>query len=181
MAYLVSYIHRALKRKRPSGWLPGHSRRWRQAPVSPMTTTRTVNLMTRPFHFSLQWRHTERNCVSNHQPHDCLLNRSFRRRSKKTWKLRVTGLCAGNSPVTGEFPAQISSNAENVSIWWRHHVLAYFIRYALVFVAVWFVAVITSSFADSRGDASYCQDCLSYTRAIEWLLWGQRSNLAGYD
>ena len=25
-----------------------------------------------------------------------------------------------NSPVTGEFPAQRSSNAENVSIWWRH-------------------------------------------------------------
>ena len=36
--------------------------------------------------------------------------------------LRVTGLCAGNSPVTGEFPAHMASNAENVSIWWRHHV-----------------------------------------------------------
>ena len=35
--------------------------------------------------------------------------------------LSVTGLCAGNSPVTGEFPAQMASNAENVSIWWRHH------------------------------------------------------------
>ena len=45
-----------------------------------------------------------------------------RRRSKKTSKLRVTGLCEGNSPVTGEFPAQMGSNAENVSIWWRHHV-----------------------------------------------------------
>ena len=42
-------------------------------------------------------------------------------RSKKTSKLRVTGLCAGNSPMTGEFPAQMASNAENVSIWWRHH------------------------------------------------------------
>ena len=31
-------------------------------------------------------------------------------------------ICAGNSPVTGEFPAQMASNAENVSIWWRHHV-----------------------------------------------------------
>ena len=45
----------------------------------------------------------------------------FRRRSKKTSKLRVTGLCAGNSPGTGEFSAQMASNAENVSIWWRHH------------------------------------------------------------
>ena len=44
-----------------------------------------------------------------------------RRRSKKTSKLRVTGPCEGNSPVTGEFPAPRASNAENVSIWWRHH------------------------------------------------------------
>ena len=69
---------------------------------------------------SLLWRHNGRETVSNHQPHDYLLNRLFRRRSKMTWKLRVTGLCAGNSPVTGEFPAQRASNAENVSIWWRH-------------------------------------------------------------
>ena len=38
-----------------------------------------------------------------------------RHRSKKTSKLRVTGLCEGNSPVTDEFPAQRASNAENVS------------------------------------------------------------------
>ena len=37
-----------------------------------------------------------------------------RNKSKKTPKLRVTGLCAGNSPVTGEFPAQRASNGENV-------------------------------------------------------------------
>ena len=49
-----------------------------------------------------------------------LLNRLFGRRSKKTPKLRVTGLCAWNSPATGEFPAQRASNAENVSNWWRH-------------------------------------------------------------
>ena len=54
-------------------------------------------------------------------PTDFLLSRFFRRRSKKTSKLRVTGLCVGNSPVAGEFPAQMASNAENVSIWWRHH------------------------------------------------------------
>ena len=66
---------------------------------------------------SLQWRHNECDDVSNHRPHDCL----FMHRWKKTSKLRVTGLCEGNSPVTGEFPAQMTSNAENVSIWWRHH------------------------------------------------------------
>ena len=48
----------------------------------------------------------------------CLLNRSFRCRSKKTSKLRVTGCVRG---VTGEFPAQMARNAENVSIRWRHH------------------------------------------------------------
>ena len=68
-------------------------------------------------HAALQWRHNERDGVSNHQPNDCLLNRLFGRRSK----LRVTGLCVGNSPGTGEFPAQRASNAENVFIWWRHH------------------------------------------------------------
>ena len=73
---------------------------------------------------SLLWCHNGCVGVSNHQPHDCLLNRSFRRRSKKTSKLRVTGLCVGNSPAAGEFPAQMASNAENVSIGWRHHVIA---------------------------------------------------------
>ena len=66
--------------------------------------------------YSLQWRHNEPDGVSNHQPPDCLLNRLFRHRWKKTSKLRVTGVCAENSPVTGEFPAQRASNAENVSI-----------------------------------------------------------------
>ena len=70
---------------------------------------------------ALHWRHNGHGSVSNHQPHDCLLKRLFRRRSNKTSKLRVTGLCAGNSPGTGEFPTQMVSNAENVSICWRHH------------------------------------------------------------
>ena len=50
---------------------------------------------------ALWWRHNERDSVSNHQPHDCLPNRLFSRRSKKTSKLCVTGLCVGNSPGTG--------------------------------------------------------------------------------
>ena len=40
---------------------------------------------------------------------------------QETWKLCIDGLCAGNSPGTGEIPAQMASDAENVSIWWRHH------------------------------------------------------------
>ena len=72
---------------------------------------------------ALQWRHNGRDGISNHQPYDCLFNRLYRRRSKKTSKLHVIGLCAGNSPVIGEFPAQMASNAENVSIWWCHHMI----------------------------------------------------------
>ena len=61
----------------------------------------TILLITYPGSFflhenyPLRWRHNGRDGVSNHQPHDCLLNSLFGRRSKKTWKFRVTGLCAG--------------------------------------------------------------------------------------
>ena len=71
--------------------------------------------------FTLQWRQNGCDGVLNHQRLDCLFNRLFRRRSKKTSKFRVTGLCEGNSPVTSEFPSQRARDAENVAIWWRHH------------------------------------------------------------
>ena len=76
------------------------------------------------FSNSLQWCHNGHGGVSNHQPNHCLFNRLFTRRSTKISKLRVTGLCEGNSPLTAEFPEQMASNAENVSIWSRHHVLS---------------------------------------------------------
>ena len=47
----------------------------------------------------------------------------FMHRSKKTSKLRVTGLCEGNSPLSSEFPAQSASTAENVSSWWSYHAM----------------------------------------------------------
>ena len=56
------------------------------------------------------WSHSE---ICRKFSHDCLLSRLFRRKSKKTSKLRVTGLCAGNSPVTREFPTQRTRKAEN--------------------------------------------------------------------
>ena len=81
---------------------------------------------------SLLLRHDDCDGVSNHQPRDCWVNSLFRCRSKKTSKLRITGLCEGNSPVTGEFPAvtgefpaQRTSNAEKDCIWWRHHVMTW--------------------------------------------------------
>ena len=79
----------------------------------------TLNLSKTRHIFSLQWRHNGRGSVSNHQPHHCLLNRWFRRRSKKTSKLSVAGLRVGMW-----IPRTMASNAENVSIWWRHHVQA---------------------------------------------------------
>ena len=69
----------------------------------------------------LPWHHNERDGVSNHWHLNCLLSCWFRCWSKKTSKLHVTGLCAGNSLVTVEFPAQKAIKAENVSTWWRHH------------------------------------------------------------
>ena len=74
-----------------------------------------------PLQYTLQWRHKERNDVSNHRCLECLLNRLFRCRLKKRAKVRVTGICGGNLPETGGFPSQRASYAENVSIWSRHH------------------------------------------------------------
>ena len=53
---------------------------------------------------TLYWRHNDYDGVSNHQHHGCLLNRLSRRRWKKTSEFRVTGHCAGNSPVPMNFP-----------------------------------------------------------------------------
>ena len=81
----------------------------------------------------LQWRDNDYDGVSNHQPHGYLLNRLFRCRSKKTSKLRVTGLCAGNlpgpvnsphkGPVTRKmFPCFVQSEAAN-QLAGRSHIL----------------------------------------------------------
>ena len=59
--------------------------------------------------------------ISNHWTHDCLLNRLFRRRSKKTSKLRIMGIREGIPPVTSGFPSHRACNVENVSIRWRHN------------------------------------------------------------
>ena len=65
---------------------------------------RSLNVL---FSRTLQWRHNDHDGDSIHQPHGCLLNRLFRRRSQKTSKLRVTGLCVRiyrwpvNSPHKG--------------------------------------------------------------------------------
>ena len=91
-----------------------HESCWRNPVVS--WEAGAVGLMTfRATNGTLHWSHNGHDNVSNHQPHDV-----FSDAAKKIIKLRVNGL-AGNSPATDEFPAQMASKAENVSIWWRHH------------------------------------------------------------
>ena len=63
-----------------------------------MITDRNTQVSLSNNKSTLWWRHNDHYSVSNHQPHGCFLNRLFRRRWKKTSKLRVTGLCVGNSP-----------------------------------------------------------------------------------
>ena len=67
------------------------------------------------------WRNNGHNSISNHCLRIVYSTIYSDADERKPSKLRVTGLCAGNSPGTGEFPAQMACNAENVSIWWRHH------------------------------------------------------------
>ena len=84
-----------------------HTTQWQpEKKVGIMVNTQNKNDSRQQFASPLQWGYNERDGVSNHQPHDCLLNLIFRRKSKKTSKLRVISLCEENSPVTGEFPAQ---------------------------------------------------------------------------
>ena len=81
-----------------------------------------------------------------------------RRRSKKTSKLRVTGLCEGNSPGTGEFPAQMASNTENVSIWWCHHE---WYRTLFYILAIW----------RCRKNFSQWQRSFHWKLCSNWLKW----------
>ena len=85
--------------------------------IDPVLSVRELPIVVGRQAFPLRWRHNGRDGVSNHQPHNCLR----KCRSKKTSKLRVTGLCVGNLPGTSEFPALMASNAENVSISWCRH------------------------------------------------------------
>ena len=66
--------------------------------------------------YQLQWHLNEREGISAVYSTVCSGGDK-----KQTSKLRVIGICARNSPVIGEFPAQRASNAENISIWWRHN------------------------------------------------------------
>ena len=95
--YICSPIGRCVTCDKPS--LPSNKYNVTCTPI--VWTSITAVYSRKLTHGSLLWRHNECDGVWNHQPNDCLLKRLFRRRSKKTSKLRVTDLCAKNSPVTG--------------------------------------------------------------------------------
>ena len=143
---------------------------------------------------SLHRCHNEPNGVWNHLRLDCLLNRLFRRRLQKTSKLRVTGLCEGNSPVAGEFPAQRASNMENVSIWWRRHETCMCMRsmnlqdliVSLVpnhgmpsFVLGTFVSAKYLSVGYAQGEVSCSPYCLAIDRYHRTPLYAKDINKAG--
>ena len=70
--------------------------------------------------FKTRWAITnysqnEHNGVSNHWCLECFLIRLFMRRSKKTSKLRITGLYDGNPPVAGAFP--LAKGQKRVSLY----------------------------------------------------------------
>ena len=85
----------------------------------------------------LKWHHNKRDGVSNHLCLDCLLNRLFKLRSNKISKLRVSGLFDGNPAVTGGFPLQRVSNAENVTISRCDHEFAHIVKRC--FTADWVI------------------------------------------
>ena len=105
----------------------------------------TCGGVSRAFHYNDVIMSTTASQITN-----CLLNLLFRRRSKKTSKLSVTGICERNSPVTGEFPSQRASNAENASIWWRHNAAAW--RF---FGLLWLCELISIFYAISSNNISW--------------------------
>ena len=120
--------------------------RWKlRFPLTSIQTTSSLQHSAHDTTTELSWHIAEtskwaRWCLKSQA--SSLFSCWFRRRSKKTSKLRVTGLCVENSPVTGEFPAQRASNEEDVSIWWCHHdkqnfVVIGVIKAKLVFRRIW--------------------------------------------
>ena len=81
---------------------------------------------------TLQWRHNDHDGVSNHQPHGCLLNRLFRRRSKKTSKLRVTGLCVGNpsGPVNSPHKGSVTREMSCCICFRKHRIYNIFYQFS---------------------------------------------------
>ena len=101
--------------------------------------------------------------------------------STKTPKFPVTGLCEGRWPVG--FPHKRPSNAENVSIWWRHHVSLSSTRHYTDVIMTTMASQISSltivystiySDADQRKHQSFAP--LAFVRGIHRDRWIPRTN-----
>ena len=95
---------------------------WRRPGDKPLSEPMMVSLPTHICVTRPQW--VKSYSIKCKSPASRLLAQRFVQ-AQGTSKLRVTGLCEGNSPKTGRFPSQRTSNAENITIWWRHHVFSY--------------------------------------------------------
>ena len=118
--------------------------------------------MSRPC--ALQWRRNVRIGVTNHQPHECLLNCLFKAQIKENSKALRHWPLSGE--FTGDFPAQRSSNAENVSIRWRHLGESngmHFVNSKLRSVLVSEVLYIISHTGSYRNDMQLCRQI--------WCVW----------
>ena len=109
---------------------------------------------------TLRWRHNDHDSVSNHQPHGCLLNRLFRRRSKKTF--RVTGLCVGNSPGPVNSPHKVPVTRkmfpfDDVIMIWYGWVFAYqnLMRMYTCVSMVLFLTLLVKMFSGSTTTTSH--------------------------
>ena len=116
---------------------------------------------------TLQWRPNKRDGVWNHGCLDCLLNRLFRRGSKKSSKLRVIGLCEGNPPVAGGFPSQrpvtgklflfddvIMEAVARISMTDLWFVVVTQVNGILCFQTQWFIAILHTMMTSSNGNIS---------------------------
>ena len=109
------------------------------ASIGRTSISKTYGIYPRQYAHALQWRHNERDDVSNHWRLECVLNRLFRRRSKKTSKLRVTGFCEGNPLVAGGSPHKGPVTQEMFP----------FDNVIMVFTALRFSMVVSLIFRDS--------------------------------
>ena len=104
--------------KQKSGSL-NRNLKWRDQNLLPSLDVKNFQVKHLHSLYPLQWRNNEFSGITNVSIFYSTVCSGADQR--KHQKVCVTGLCEGNSPVTGEFPTQRASNVENVSIWWLHH------------------------------------------------------------
>ena len=110
----ISHFMQWFQCHRSAAWLP--QSRWK----CPNTIRITKKRDTPPNVQTIHYSDVIMGAMAIESPASPLSTQPFIQKQKIS-KLRVTGLCAGNSPVTSELSAQMASSAENVPIWLRHH------------------------------------------------------------